>query len=182
MVREAHSAYCRRSLKDSVFRIAWTRNRILEATGRPEGKDDMTWRPKLTETIEQEREVERQKHRSHHTVSQALTDVHTAPEVLRHIDENFSRRNSMTITLWLLRRPFGKPEKCMRCKRETATIKHVQECTGLPIDHTLKEGDFQTALKYIWCAMHECYGKTEPRDTNYEEELRKLVLKHRGLD
>lgn len=183
MVKEAYREYNLSGLKDSVFGGAHVENQMIRAMKRVGLLQNATaadCSQGLKEVIEHYRDLERrQMRRSQQTIDQVLADDCPTPTILRYIDDTFSRRSSQLILLWLLRNPFGLPTACAKCLKETVTIQHVQECTGLPIDYTLRKWDFSTALRYICRALYECCGRTSPRVVNYEKKPQALLRKQR---
>jgi hypothetical protein len=76
--------------------------------------------------------------------------------VVSAIDGYHDRRAAHRVALWILRRPFGRQEKCIKCGEHNATTAHMQRCMCLPVDALIEEGSWRHAASVIRVAAKRC--------------------------
>jgi hypothetical protein len=72
------------------------------------------------------------------------------------------------VALWLLRRLFGRPEVCLRCKKHKTSTQHLQFCSKVNVDALLRQGQFEAAAAAIrvvaeLCTRWKCSWETSWR-------------------
>jgi hypothetical protein len=79
------------------------------------------------------------------------------------VDKGASQR----VALWMLRRPFGRPEVCLRCKVHRATTRHVQTCSTINVDALLRKGQLEIAAEAIKMVAQQCTQWTFSWDASW---------------
>jgi hypothetical protein len=153
MIMAAKAAHAQRGLRSSVFSIE-KRNPLMT-----EYRDATVWSGKGKQS------------EGHKIIEQIYQDRKTREQsgiTVEQLDRSVkSRHMRRMLTVWILRRFFGKPGTCVKCMAATVKLEHVQQCTGLDVDEAIRRNQWGEAYRMLLVISKECLGRSVDRLARY---------------